>query len=185
MKPILKAVRRYLCCITLLPILPAYFSNRDFLDEDMARYGAGGGGFLRLAELVVTHRPFRAVLCLRMSDHVLTRSWIRVCFPPPSGIELKGMFGGGLYVPHCHCVVTVERAGKNLTVLPGVVVGKKVVGREGHANARIGDDVTLCANSTVVGAVTIGDGATVGAGAVVVRDVPDGAVAVGIPAHCE
>ena len=46
----------------------------------------------------------------------------------------------------------------------------------------IGNDVFIGANVTVLDGVTIGDGAVIGAGAVVVNDIPDYAVAVGVPA---
>jgi acetyltransferase-like isoleucine patch superfamily enzyme len=56
---------------------------------------------------------------------------------------------------------------------------------QGHAVARvrIGNDVWLGAKVTVLKGVTIGDGAIVGANAVVTSDIPSGAVAVGIPAR--
>jgi acetyltransferase-like isoleucine patch superfamily enzyme len=51
-----------------------------------------------------------------------------------------------------------------------------------HAPTAIQDEVWLGAHSTVMGGVSIGRGAVVAAGAVVTRDVPDGAVVAGVPA---
>jgi serine O-acetyltransferase len=47
----------------------------------------------------------------------------------------------------------------------------------------VGDDVSIGAGARVIGAVTVGPGATIGANAVVLQDVPAGALAVGVPAR--
>ena len=90
---------------------------------------------------------------------------------------------GGLYIPHNFAVVSVYKAGCNLNVLPGVVIGKKAVPGIPYENAVIGDDCTLCANCTIIGPVTIADGAVVGAGSVVTKDVAAGSIVVGNPVH--
>ena len=48
---------------------------------------------------------------------------------------------------------------------------------------RIGNDVWLGANVTILPGVTIGDNVIVGAGAVVTKDIPDNSLAVGVPAR--
>lgn len=47
----------------------------------------------------------------------------------------------------------------------------------------IGDRVTIGAGAKILGRITVGAGAVIGANAVVIRDVPEGAVAVGVPAR--
>ena len=50
-------------------------------------------------------------------------------------------------------------------------------------NVTLDEDVTMGTNSTVIQGLRIGRGATVGAGAAVIRDLPPGVVAVGVPAR--
>lgn len=47
----------------------------------------------------------------------------------------------------------------------------------------IGDNVTIFANSVVIGGITIGDNSQIGAGSVVIRDVPDNCIVAGNPAR--
>ncbi len=52
-----------------------------------------------------------------------------------------------------------------------------------QAFPRIGDNVTISAGARVLGDIHVGDGATIGANAVVITNVPDGATMVGAPAR--
>ncbi len=98
------------------------------------------------------------------------------------GLDLSGTpIGPGLFVSHGQgTILSAERIGANLQVHQGVTVGWDY---RGERRPVIGDDVFIGAGAKVLGAVTIGDGARIGANAVVVRDVPAGATAVGIPAR--
>ena len=66
----------------------------------------------------------------------------------------------------------------------GTVAGRPVMAQpKREADVVVGDDVWLGTRVVVLPGVTVGDGAIVGAGSVVTKDVPPGAIAVGVPAR--
>ncbi|MCS5494492.1 serine O-acetyltransferase [Curtobacterium flaccumfaciens] len=100
------------------------------------------------------------------------------------GIELrpKTMVGPGLTIFHGTGLVVNDHAliGSGVTLRNGVVIGHK---RPGERAPFVRDGVDVGAAALIIGAVTVGRSAKVGAGAVVVRDVPDGDTVVGNPAR--
>lgn len=69
--------------------------------------------------------------------------------------------------------------GSNCLIGQNITIG----GRSGHYEVpRIGNNVEICAGSRVLGPITIGDNAIIGANAVVIKDVPENAVVAGVPA---
>ncbi len=79
--------------------------------------------------------------------------------------------------------------GFGVVINPMTVLGKNIViqhsvtiGEIGGATPVIKDNVYIGAKATIIGGVTIGNSAKIGAGAVVITDVPDGCSAVGVPA---
>ena len=87
-------------------------------------------------------------------------------FPHPIGIVINGA-----------CEI-----GNNCTIFQNVTIGDGFSSKTKSHYPKIGNDVTIFANSVVVGGITVGDNATIGAGSVVIHDVPSNAVAVGNPA---
>jgi len=72
------------------------------------------------------------------------------------------------------------RIGAGCLIGPGVTIG----GRSGHHEVPVlGERVFVGAGARILGPVTIGDGAVIGANAVVISDVPAGAMAAGVPAR--
>lgn len=61
----------------------------------------------------------------------------------------RNYFGGGVYIPHSIAVISPYKAGKNLSVLPGVVIGKNGEGDRSKTNPTILDNVTIGAESVV------------------------------------
>ncbi len=95
-------------------------------------------------------------------------------------IHADACIGPGLYIPHASGVVVGAgtRAGTNLSLYGSVLLGQ---GRD-HGFPLIGDDVTFWGKASAIGPVRIGDGVHVGAHALVLKDVPAGHNAVGVPA---
>lgn len=68
--------------------------------------------------------------------------------------------------------------GAGTKIFQNVTIG----GRGGRGSPIVGHNVSLGCGSCILGGIHIGDGAKIGANAVVVKDVPAGATAVGVPA---
>jgi serine acetyltransferase len=83
----------------------------------------------------------------------------------------------GAIVVHGNCVI-----GDDCILRQGVTLGIKNLDRPWEAPT-LGPRVNVGAGAKILGRLTIGAGATIGANAVVLHDVPEGAVAVGIPAR--
>jgi serine O-acetyltransferase len=99
-------------------------------------------------------------------------------------IHPAARLGRGLLVDHATGVVIGETAvvGDAVSLLHHVTLGGSGTGR-GVRHPRIGDGVLLGAGVCVLGPVTVGAGSKVGAGSVVVTDLPARCVAVGVPAR--
>ena len=91
---------------------------------------------------------------------------------------------GGLRIYHSGSFIHIGpnfRIGKNCTLLPGVVFGNKQE-EETDGLTIVGDNCYFGLNAKIFGPLTIGNNVTVGANAVVTKDIPDNAIVVGIPA---
>jgi serine O-acetyltransferase len=101
-----------------------------------------------------------------------------------TGIEIHpaAKLGPGLFIDHGMGVVIGETSeiGANVTLLQGVTLGGTSLRRE-KRHPTLGDNVVVGAGAKIIGGFKIGDGSRVGAGSVVVREVPPNAVVVGVP----
>ena len=126
----------------------------------------------RLAHFLWRHRlPFLARLLSHINRFL-------------TGIEIHpgARIGRRFFIDHGTGVVIGETAeiGDDALLYQGVVLGGTTL-KKGKRHPTIGNNVVMGTGSVALGAITIGDGARVGAGSVVVKSVPPGATVVGIP----
>jgi serine O-acetyltransferase len=103
-----------------------------------------------------------------------------------TGIEIHpgATIGRRFFIDHGMGVVIGETSviGDDCTLYHGVTLGG-TSWNKGKRHPTLGRGVVIGAGAKVLGPIELGDGARVGSNAVVVKDVPDGATAVGIPAR--
>lgn len=75
----------------------------------------------------------------------------------------------------------VKTIGSNCTILPMVLFGKKTPNQP-YGCIEVGDNCYFGTGCTILGPCKIGNNVTVGAGAIVTKDIPDDAVVAGVPA---
>ncbi|MCE2658435.1 MAG: serine O-acetyltransferase [Rubrivivax sp.] len=100
-----------------------------------------------------------------------------------TGIEIHpgATIGRRVFIDHGMGVVIGETAeiGDECTIYQGVTLGGTSLARGAKRHPTLGKGVIVGANAQVLGGFTVGDGARIGSGAVVVKPVPPGATAVG------
>ncbi len=101
-----------------------------------------------------------------------------------TGIEIHpgAKIGRRLFIDHGMGVVIGETTeiGDDCLIYKGVVMGGTTLEKK-KRHPTLGNRVVVGSNSTILGAITIGDGARIGSGSVVVKPVPPGATVVGVP----
>ena len=143
-------------------------------------------------EIILCYPGVHAIIFYRLShwlwkkDFKLTARFLSTIGRFLTGIEIHpaARIGRRFFIDHGMGVVIGETAevGDDVTLYQGVTLGGTSLGGE-KRHPTLGNDVVVGANASVLGAIVLGNGVRVGAGSVVVRDVPANSTVVGIPAR--
>ncbi|NME72226.1 serine O-acetyltransferase [Flammeovirga aprica] len=100
-------------------------------------------------------------------------------------ISLNATLEEGVFFPHPINIVIGDNTivGKNTTIWQGVTLGSHGHNAQKKSYPIIGENVKIFAGAKIIGNIKIGDGALIGANAVVLKDVPAFHTAVGVPAR--
>lgn len=141
-------------------------------------------------EVLFCYAGLHAIWMHRISHYFYKRGWILLPRMISNfarfltGIEIHpgATIGEGLFIDHGTGVVIGETTeiGNNVTLYQGVTLGG--TGKEkGKRHPTIGDNVVVASGAKVLGSFKVGDNSKIGAGSVVLREVPPNSTVVGIP----
>lgn len=142
-------------------------------------------------EVLLCYPGLHAIWLHRISHYLFTKyGWVLVprliCYfnRVLTGVDIHpgAMIGEGLFIDHATGVVIGETCiiGSNVTLYQGVTLGG--TGKEkGKRHPTIGNNVVVASGAKVLGSFTVGDNSKIGAGSVVLREVPPNSTVVGIP----
>lgn len=171
--------------------VPAQPGWQDRLREDLATAARRDPAVRSRAELVLCYPGLQAVWVHRVAHRMWQRPGLRLAARMLSNVNrtLTGVeihpgaeIGRRFFIDHAMGVVIGETAevGDDVMLYHGVTLGGRSMNR-GKRHPTVQDGAVLGAGATVLGPVTVGAGAQIGANAVVVKDVPADAIVVGVP----
>ncbi|MBU1437395.1 MAG: serine O-acetyltransferase [Gammaproteobacteria bacterium] len=164
-----------------------HYSVSELIKADLYRYYGRYSLGLLLKNMLNANRGFRYSFWLRLcnSSNLLVRTFARLMHRRLSTryqiqIPPNTKIGPGLYLGHGTSIIVNEAAviGNNCNLSHFVTIGSN-----SHQAAIIGDNVYIGPNTCIIEHVNIGNDATIGAGAIVIKDVPSAVTVAGNPAR--
>lgn len=139
---------------------------------------------------VLLYPSFKVILRYRLAHklylkkHYFLARWISQRAARKTGIEIHpgATIGKGLFIDHGSGVIIGETTviGDNVTLYQGVTLGG--TGKEqGKRHPTLQDNVMVSAGAKILGSFTIGENSKIGAGSVVLEEVPPNCTVVGVP----
>ena len=173
----------------LLPIL-VFLRNKQRFIGDLKRYQKEVPfpriGVFYLCYCLMGKKEYRSVFAYRAKLNPISTKIVMLFVPPLEQIEIITQnIGQGMRLFHkSGCVIRAERIDEHFTCGQGVTIGfGKHSDTLNTSLPVIGDNVWIAANATVIGGISVGSNSVIGAGAVVVHNIPENCTVAGNPAR--
>ena len=168
---------------------------KSYINDDAYRY-IGTYSKMKRFKLYFTTIGFRYTFWMRIGCHLrakritlpfyLIARWKLRNLSYKSGIQIPDttQIGHGFYIGHFGTIIINGAAilGNNINISQDVTIGQANRGSN-KGTAIIGNEVYIGPGAKIVGAVRIGNNVSIGANAVVTKDIPDNSCVAGIPAR--
>lgn len=179
---------KLLILVNIWRIFPAYIaylktSNRKKISMDIEHWNCvknlKGVGFWSFSFYMMFYKEFRTIFLYRIADKKLLYILTKLLFPGERTLYIACPdIGGGLFIQHgFSTIIAAKSIGEGCWINQQVTIGYK-----GTDAPVIGNNVNIYAGAIVIGNVNVSDSVTVGAGAVVTKDIEAGQTVVGNPA---
>jgi len=179
MNPLTQAVILSASTLRMIPHIILYMANRSKIAPDLEKYSADGSDIGAFIKVCTRQKVFRNLFYYRLGEYVSV--FIKWMLPPDPTLHIWcPSIGPGAHFEHNYATyLNAERIGSNFYCLQLVTLGN-----DGKMQRPIiGDDVKIFTGAIVFGGITIGNHVTIGAGAVVSKNVPDNCTVIGNPAY--
>ncbi len=176
-----------------------FHTFKRYLMADLYRQTGGNTKFLNFVKNLLFGIGFKYCFYLRLCNYLYNKSRIIFLYKPAYflvkkfivrhlsfkygfSIPCETKIGPGLYLGHFGSIIVNKNAviGKNCNLSPGVVIGQINRGKR-RGVPTIGSNVYIGPGAKILGNIIVGNNVAIGANAVVIDDVPNNAVVVGIP----
>lgn len=162
-------------------------SRRSAIEADLARWSSdlAGSRYQRFREIFSAFAEFRSLFYYRIGQARGAKAFLRYLararWPGQVNLYLNTPeIGPGLFILHgFSTILSAKRIGSQCWIHQQTTIGYT----DPSSAPDIGNQVYIGCGAIILGNIRIGDGSRIGAGAVVLQDVPPGATAVGVPAR--
>ena len=184
---LLKYIYRLIKCVIFIPHFVVYLSKYSFLKQELIiwkdtipickKKNLISTFFLFIGEF----KEYRTVFYHRIGFFSKFLSWYAPGMPNCYIITKRENIGVGLVLEHgFSTIINCESIGANVKIWQNVTLGKE---RPGGKRPILGDNVSVYTGAIVIGGIKVGNNSSIGAGSVVLKDVPENTLVVGVRAR--